>query len=187
MSSRFRWLRDPRLPGAQLLLVAGVAEREHRLGVLDLLEAVERRRADPLGRRVGRAQLGVARPRSRAARRAARRRRRRRSPVRRGRSRGGCGAPSSRAQLRRPLRVGGARSRRRSAGRQHLLEAPAAQPLQAAVVGEVEVDRGDRDPPAGDRVEVGPLDLLVAGLPAVDLVAGGGRPTSSPTSFSSSL
>ena len=50
---------DARLPGAQLLLVAGVAEREHLLGVLDLLEAVERRRADPLGRRVGRAQLGV--------------------------------------------------------------------------------------------------------------------------------
>ena len=59
MSSRFRWLAEPRLPGAQLLLVAGVAEREHRLGVLDLLEAVERRRADPLGRRVRRAQLRV--------------------------------------------------------------------------------------------------------------------------------
>ena len=44
---------------AQLLLVAGVGEREHRLGVLDLLEALERRRADPLGRRVRRAQLGV--------------------------------------------------------------------------------------------------------------------------------
>ena len=50
---------DPRLPGAQLLLAAGVGEREHRLEVLDLPEAVERRRADPLGRRVGGAQLGV--------------------------------------------------------------------------------------------------------------------------------
>ena len=50
---------DARLPGAQLLLVAGVAEREHLLGVLDLLEAVERRGADPLGRRVGGEQLGV--------------------------------------------------------------------------------------------------------------------------------
>ena len=59
MSSRLRWLRMPVLPGAQLLLVAGVAEREHLLGVLDLLEAVERRRADPLGGRVRRAQLGV--------------------------------------------------------------------------------------------------------------------------------
>ena len=50
---------DPRLPGPQLLLVAGVGEREHRLGVLDPLEAVERRGADPLGGRVGGAQLGV--------------------------------------------------------------------------------------------------------------------------------
>ena len=50
---------DPGLPGPQLLLVAGVAEREHLLGVLDLLEAVQRRRAHPLGRRVGGAQLGV--------------------------------------------------------------------------------------------------------------------------------
>jgi hypothetical protein len=32
------------------------------------------------------------------------------------------------------------------------------------------MDRRDRDPPAGHRVEVGPVDLLVAGLPAVDLV-----------------
>ena len=59
MSSRFRWLRDPRLPGAQLLLVARVGEREHRLGVLDSLEAVQRRGADPLGGRVWGAQLGV--------------------------------------------------------------------------------------------------------------------------------
>ena len=50
---------DPLLPGAQLLLVAGVAEREHRLGMLDLGEAVERVRSHPLGRRVGCAQLGV--------------------------------------------------------------------------------------------------------------------------------
>ena len=49
----------PRLPGAQLLLVSGVGEREHRLGVLDLAEALQRRRADPLGGRVGAAQLGV--------------------------------------------------------------------------------------------------------------------------------
>ena len=39
------------------------------------------------------------------------------------------------------------------------------------MVGEVEVDRGDRDPARRDRAEVGPLGLLVAGLPAVDLVA----------------
>ena len=50
---------DAGLPGAQLLLVAGVGEGEHRLGVLDLLEAVEGRRADALGGGVGGAQLGV--------------------------------------------------------------------------------------------------------------------------------
>ena len=50
---------EPRLPGPQLLLVAGVAEREHLLDVLDLLEALQRRRPDPLGGRVGRAQLRV--------------------------------------------------------------------------------------------------------------------------------
>ena len=56
---------EPRLPGPQLLLVAGVAEREHRLHVLDLLEALQRRRPDPLRRRVRRAQLravGLDRP-----------------------------------------------------------------------------------------------------------------------------
>ena len=111
-----------------------------------------------------------SRPRSRAARRAARRRRRRRSPVRRGRSRGGCGAPSCSRSSAARCAAGVAHAGRR-ARRQHLLEAPAAQPLQAAVVGEVEVDRGDRDPALRDRVEVGSLDLLVAGLPAVDLVA----------------
>ena len=47
------------LPGAQLLLVAGIAEREHLLGMLDLLEAVQRRRPDPLRWRVRRVQLGV--------------------------------------------------------------------------------------------------------------------------------
>ncbi len=33
------------------------------------------------------------------------------------------------------------------------------------------MDRRDRDPPLGDREEVGALDLLVARLPAVDLIA----------------
>jgi hypothetical protein len=50
---------DPVLPTPQLLLVAGVAEREHLLQVLDLLEAVERRRPDPLRRRIRRPQLRV--------------------------------------------------------------------------------------------------------------------------------
>ena len=161
---------DAGLPGAQLLLVAGVGEREHRLGVLDLREALQRRRPDPLGRRVGRAQLRVL------------------------------GLDRAQLVEQRVVFVvadlgvvedvvavvvaaqlaGAARppaSRRPSltppggAGRQHLLEAPAAQPLEAAVVGEVEVDRRDRDPALGDRRQVGPLDLLVARLPAVDLVA----------------
>ena len=86
-----------------------------------------------------------SRPRSRAARPAARRTRRRRSPGRRGRSRGGCGAPAPAAAP--PPAARPSRSRRRRARRQHLLEAPAPQPLEAAVVGEVEVDRRDRDPP----------------------------------------
>jgi hypothetical protein len=46
-------------PGGQLLLVAGVGQRQHRLQVAHLLELVERLRADALRRRVGRAQLGV--------------------------------------------------------------------------------------------------------------------------------
>ncbi len=52
---------DARLPGPQLLLVAGVAEREHLLGVLDLGKALKRRRPDALRGRVGRAHLGVLR------------------------------------------------------------------------------------------------------------------------------
>ena len=50
---------DPLRPGAQLVLVAGVGEREHRLVVLDLLELVQRLPADPLRRRVRGEQLGV--------------------------------------------------------------------------------------------------------------------------------
>jgi hypothetical protein len=52
-------VREAVLPGAQLLLVAGVAEREHLLDVLDSLEALQRRRPHPLRGRVGRAQLRV--------------------------------------------------------------------------------------------------------------------------------
>ena len=46
-------------PRGQLLLVARVGEREHRLEVRHLLELVERLAADPLRRRVRRAQLLV--------------------------------------------------------------------------------------------------------------------------------
>ena len=48
-------------PGGQLLLVARVGERQHRLQVAHLLELVERLGAHALGGRVGRAQLGVLR------------------------------------------------------------------------------------------------------------------------------
>ena len=50
---------DAGLPGAQLLLVASVGEGEHRLGVLDLFEALQRRSSDPLGGRVRGAKLGM--------------------------------------------------------------------------------------------------------------------------------
>ena len=46
-------------PRAQLLLAARVGEREHRLQVRDLVEAVERLAAGALRRRVGGEQLGV--------------------------------------------------------------------------------------------------------------------------------
>ena len=47
------------VPGQQLVLVAGVGQREHRLEVAHLREPLERRGADALRRRVGRAQLRV--------------------------------------------------------------------------------------------------------------------------------
>src|SRR5215210_201920 len=46
-------------PGAELVLVPRVGEREHRLVVGDLLELVERLAADALRRRVRREQLGM--------------------------------------------------------------------------------------------------------------------------------
>ena len=126
------------------------------------------------------------RPRSRAARRAARRSRRRRSPVRRGRSRGGCGAPAR-------ARSSAARLRRRRAHAAGALAAsisskpPAAQPLEAAVVGEVEVDRGDRDPPLRDRRRGRSPRSPRSRAASRRSRSGGGRSASSPTSFSSSL
>src|SRR4029079_10585207 len=48
---------DPSLPRLELLGAAGIAEREHRLEVLVLLEALDRLAADPLRRRVRRPQL----------------------------------------------------------------------------------------------------------------------------------
>ena len=69
------------------------------------------------------------------------------------------------------LRPGRSSARTRPSVGAELLEVPAREPLHLAVVGEVEVDRRDRDPAAGDGVEVGALLVLVRGLEAVDLVA----------------
>ncbi len=59
---------DPLLPGRQLLRVARVGQRQHRLGVLVLLELVERLAADALRRRVRARAAPGARPRGRGAR-----------------------------------------------------------------------------------------------------------------------
>ena len=117
----------PLHPRAQLLLAARVGEREHRLGVADLLERGDRLAADALRRRVGREQLGVLAPRARAARRAARRSRRRRSPGRRGRSSGARGGGAARAARRR------ARPGRFVAG--FALTAARGRPARAAASG----------------------------------------------------
>ena len=173
------------LPGAQLLLVAGVAEREHLLGVLDLLEAVERRRPDPLGRRVGGAQLrvvGLDRPQL----------------VEQGvvlvvadlRFVEDVVEPVVVLQLAPQLRGAlyvPARSRRRSARPPASPRSPsraaASRPpwsVRSKWIGVTAIR------PCATANEVGPLDLLVARLPAVDLVAAAAV-RSSPTSFSSSL
>ncbi len=47
------------VPGQQLVFVAGVGQRKHGLQVTPLRELLERLPADPLGRRVERAQLGI--------------------------------------------------------------------------------------------------------------------------------
>ena len=154
------------------------AQRQHRLAMADLLEPVQRpcRRPAASG---SRAFAGPgARPRSRAARRSARRTRRRRAPGRRGRSSGGRGARSRAAARRlalRPIarpspsslarRVAGASTRASIASRSH-----EPQALEPGPIGEVEVDRGDRDPSPRDRRQIGSLLVLERGLEAVDLV-----------------
>ena len=78
-----------RLPGAELVRAPGVAEREHRLDVADLREAVGGAAADPLGRRVGGDRAAGRPPRAPAARASGRRTRRRRGSGRRARSSAG--------------------------------------------------------------------------------------------------
>ncbi len=105
-------------PRAQLLLGAHVAEREHRLEVLDLLQAPHRLAADALRGRVRACAARGARARARAARRAGGRTRRRRSRGRRARSSGGRGARAARAAPARapprPATAPSTRARRRS-------------------------------------------------------------------------
>ena len=148
MSSRFRWLRIRVSQARSSSSLRALASESIGSAWLDLLEALERRRARPAASASRACAARGARPRSRAARRAARRSRRRRSRGRRGRSSGGCDASSSLPQLRGARLVGfGAlltRSERSPASISS--KPPAAQPLEPAVVGEVEVDRGDRDP-----------------------------------------
>ena len=49
---------DPRVERPQLLVAERVRERQHRPAVADLVERPGRRAADPLGRRVGRREVG---------------------------------------------------------------------------------------------------------------------------------
>ena len=72
----------------------GVGQAEQRHAVLDDAEALRRRRADALGGRVGRDQLGMLGLDRAAAPASARRTRRRRPRARRARSSGSCGSRS---------------------------------------------------------------------------------------------
>ena len=91
----------PHHPGRQLLLVARVRERQHRLEVRHLLELVERLAAHALRGRVRASAARDAPPRCRAARSAARRSPGPRSPGRRGRSSGARGTRAGGAAPRR--------------------------------------------------------------------------------------
>ena len=172
MSSRLSRFMQARLPGAELVGAAGVAEREHLLDVADLREAVGGAAADPLGRRVGGDQLRVLLPRARAARASARRTRRRRSSGRRARSSGGRPRRSAARSSARALGVGAlirrrpCRARRRAPSRsQSPSRSSSPWSVRSKWIGVIATR------PAGDRVEVGALLVLVRGLEAVDLVA----------------
>ena len=84
-----------RVPGGQLVAIARVGEREHRLQVLGGREPLGGARADALRRRVGRCAARAAAPRAPPARGRARRTPRPRSPARRARGRAADGASSS--------------------------------------------------------------------------------------------
>ena len=59
LSPRPGALADPLVERAQLVVVVGVVEAEHRDDVLDGREAVGGRAGDALGRRIGRDEIGV--------------------------------------------------------------------------------------------------------------------------------
>ena len=119
------------LPGAELLGAAGVAQREHRLGVAHLLELVQRLGPRPAGSASRGCAARGAPPRARAARRAARRRRRRRSRGRRGRSSGGRGG-RSRAAAPPPASPGSLALTCLGRARQRVAEHPRPGPTRAA-------------------------------------------------------
>ena len=133
-----------RLPGAQLVLVARVREREHRLEVLHLLELLERLAAHALGRRVGRAELGVlGLERAQLVEQGVVVGVRDLGVVER-RSSGGCGARAARAAPL-PAPPGSALSISRAAGR---IRRSRSKPPSASIPargGQVEVERRDRD------------------------------------------
>ena len=124
---------------------------------------------------VGRAQLGVLRLDVRSSSNSASYSSSQISG-RRGRSSGARappapGAAPPPASRRRPRSHRGGRARR-----QHPLQRPAAQAVELAVVGQVEVDRRDRDPPLETAIRSVSSTLLEARLPAVDLVAAPAAP-----------
>ena len=158
--------------------------------MLDLAELLERGAADPLGRRVGRDELRVAPPRSRAARAAGRRTRGRRSPGRRGRSSGGRGGRSGAAAPPRasspwrvrpcsPPRGGPGGGSAIAVGRHRLRARLASIPSKSQPCSRSRPGRSVRSKCTGvteirplcDRGEVGALLVLERGLEAVDLVA----------------
>ena len=195
MSSERRRLWRRALPGAELVGAAGVAEREHRLGVarparsgrpgrpptrwvgesgvtqlrvglLELAQLAQQRVVDVVAddrvveHVVAVVVLGdLVAQLGRALRRV---------PCSRGAHAAEPGPP-------RPPRR--ARRRGRSAR---------AKPVEPAAVGEVEVDRGDRDAAARDRREVGARLVLEGRARSRRSGSGGGPSSSSSTSFSSS-
>ena len=139
----------PRDPGAQLLLRADVGQREHRLEVHDLLQAVDRRTARPLRLRIGRDELGMGR-----------------LELDKLAVEGVVGVITDLrvvldvvalrvvGELRTQLRQRGPPDQPGRSRRQQASEVEPAKSFDPGAVGEVEMQRRHRNGPAGDRVEV---------------------------------